>query len=832
MFQGAKTRERFFVCRESPPIRSSPQEKTALCGFAGLSKGRGNVMSVDDMKRRDFLKLTGIAGFAALMTPSLLTSCSPQMQETTTTVDAEAARYITDAISDGLPYGADKICPVLCTNGDACGQLHTGSAYVKDGIIIHYEGNCDGFNKGGMCARGMSGFDIINHPDRIKYPMRRTNEKGVRGEFERITWEEAIDQITEVMKRAIEEEGPHTIAAGYAHPGNYASNATASVFTTLFGADSPNGPECWHDLQFGATVTLGDIYHALETDPYKSKLLILWGEDTAVTKPQEWADSYGKAKYEYGAKLVCIDPKFSTTASKADIYIPIRPGTDAYVALAMANVIIDEGLVDQDFIDSYTYGYDEFKELVAKYTPEEVEKISWAPADKVREVARLYATEKPAMLCIGRGGNSSGGSTSNAGWMMSRAITCLVGLCGQVGNVGSGVSIEASSGNPTNLFYHWPKGYTMVAPAKSVTPLLERTQPSPKGIWGKNEVLLNRNPYGYRVYMNNGNFASSSANQKDTDNAFKEIELVVVYNRLAHWTASAYADILLPICSWAETYTWRQDWEREVATAPAIEPMFESVSDVELFRRISVALAEKLGIGKAESEIWPWTDDREFVTSMSANEKIQAEYAKRVEENDSHFSDMKDFDFDTILGHPEGVPNPFYAGREGFIPYKAKLYDFNEFIPEGTDPEMTWFPTDGGTGKLLFKADFLETQSGGALPALPIPEEPVDSYYEQGNPIESGNWNTSAAVDSGYKYVAVGRVHRFWQFLSFNQNKDGGTASQLLREAFDAAAEPCVDINASDASDLGIKDGDYVVVESQYGKMDGIKAKVTETVML
>lgn len=796
------------------------------------------------IKRRDFLKWSGIAGGAALLAPLMLAGCATKKTEPageSTPEGGEAAEkpvasaaepgYITDAISDGLPYGADKICPVLCTNGDACGQLHTGQCYVKDGKIVHYEGCTAGHNKGGMCARGMSGLGIINHPDRIKYPMRRVNEKGVEGEFERITWEEAIDEITDAIKKAIQEEGPHTVAAGFAHPGNYASNATASVFVTLFGGDSPNGPECWHDLQFGPTVTLGDMYHCHESDPLESKLLVLWGENTALTKPQEWSRSYGKAMYENGAKLVVIDSRLTETANKADLYLPVRPGTDAYLALAMANVIITEGLADKEFIEKHTFGYDEFEQLALKYTPEEVEKVCWTPADRIREVARLYATMKPAMLCIGRGGNSAGGSTSNAGWMMSRAITCLVGLCGQVGSVGSGVSIETSSGNPGNLFYHWPKSFTMTAPAKGIEPLVERTQGKPAGIWQKNDILYKRDPYGYRVYMTNGNFAATSGNQAEAAEAFKQIDLVVVYNRLAHWTASAFADILLPICSWAEAYVWRPDWAHMTVTAPAIDPLFESVSDIELFKRLSVALGKKLELGKEDREIWPFADDREFIASMCANEKIQAAIDEKVAEGDSSFKEFEHLTFDKALEHPEGVPNPFYAGQEGFVPFKAKVYAYNEQVPEGTDPEEIWFPTDGGTGKLLFKADFLPEQSEGVLPALPVPEEPHDSYYAEGNPIESGNWELSDAVKSGFEYVAVGRVHRFWQFLSFNQTLDGGTASSALREAFKTAAEPCVEINASDAAKLGIVDGDEVVVESQYGKIVGIKAIVNELTM-
>lgn len=781
-------------------------------------------MVSNTIDRRSFVKWSAAAGGAALSGSLLKTIAAPAYAEK---AGGDLIANVTDAISGGLPYGADKICPVMCTNGDACGQLHIGAAYVKDGTIVHYEGFKDGHNKGELCARGMSGLQIINHPDRIKYPMRRTNEKGIKGEFERISWEEAIDIISDAMAKAINEEGSQTIAAGYAHPGNYGVNAAAAAFCTLFGASSPLGPDCWHDLQFGPTVTLGDMTHSLEEDPLSSKLLILWGENTALSKPQEWAKSYGRAKYEFGAKVVVIDSRFSETAAKADIYVPLRPGTDSYVALAMANVIITEGLQDQAFIDAHTYGYEDFKELALKYTPEVVERISWAPADKIREVARLYASNKPAMLCIGRGGNSAGGPNSDAGWMMSRAITCLIGLCGQAGMKGAGVSIEASSGSPANLFYHWPKSQ-MTSPASGFDPVVTATAKANPGIWGKRDCLYKREPFGYRVYINNGNFACSSGNQDEAAEAFKKIDLVIVMNRLAHWTASAFADILLPVASWAEQYTWRQDWEAMVMTPAAIDPLFESVSDIEIYRRISNALGKKLGLG---DEVWPYKTDEDYYNAGVLNKVVRAEFKARAEEGDPRFTEYAEITLEQLCKHPEGVPNPFYAGQPDFIPFLAKHYAYNDGVPEGTDPESIWFPTDGGTGKLLFKADALAEQSGGALPALPVPCEPDDSLYADGNPVESGNWEPSEQVKNGYNFIAVGKAHTFWQFLSFNQTLDGGTAAPYLREAFEDAAEPCVRLNTRDAESLGIAHGDRVTVESRHGKIEGAKAVLSETVM-
>ncbi len=788
------------------------------------------------IERRSFLKWAGaLGGAATLSSTSLLVACSSekQGQESNPKAPKDFVGNTDAAISDGLPYGADKIVPTICTCGDVCGMVHTANAYVKDGAIVYYEGNAiNGNNKGHLCPRGMTGLEIINSPNRIKYPMRRTNEKGVQGEFERITWDEAIDTITDAMVTAIKESGPHTVACGTAsaHPGNQMMEVGGAVMRKLFNFDTGTGAGgCWNDLKIGPVSTLGDMYHALEHDPLHSKLIIFWGDNSAMAKPQEWGDSWAQAKFEAGTKIIDIESRMSETSEKADLYIPVRPGTDSYVALAMANVIINEGLQDQDFIDKYTVGYEDFKNLALKYTPELVEKIAWAPAEKVREAARLYATMKPAMIEIGRGGNQTGGANSDAGWMMGRAITCLMPLCGQLGVKGSGLSLEASVGAFNGNIFHWQMGKTYSAPTNRVKSLFETDQKGASGVWGTSEVLYNRTPYGYRVYMTNGNGGGSFGDYEKVAEAFKQMDLVVMHNRIVNWAGSAFADILLPACSWAEEYVWRPDWEYSGVSVPAIEPMFECKNDLDIYREVAISLANKLDLGLSDEEVWPWSTDKDFMAQILCNDDIKGAFQKCVDEGKEKFAPFVDGDIDFIASQAFGVPNPYYAGQEDFVPYRAKLY-VNNGAPED-DPESLWFPTEGGDGKALFRADFLSTASNGVLPALPIPCEPEDSYYAEGNPIESGNWEYSDAVKNGYTFVAVGKAHQHWQFLSFNQDMDGGPGSRLLREAFETASKPSCMLNPVDAEKIGVKAGDVVTIETQYGKMENINVILTQTVM-
>ncbi|MEA5019437.1 MAG: molybdopterin-dependent oxidoreductase [Gordonibacter sp.] len=796
------------------------------------------------IERRTFLKWTATAG-AAIGGTGLLASCSSASAEGETEGSPIPEMGNSNkAISDGLPYGADKVVTTVCGCGDVCGCLHTGSCYVKDGKLVYYEGCNEGWNKGALCARGEATMQIVNSPDRVKYPMRRTNEKGVQGEFERISWDEAVEEITAKLADIIENDGPESVACVTTHCGNRFYFTSSIQFSMLFSFESGEfAAGCFNDEKMGPTVTLGDWYHWLEHDMDETKLILLWGENDVLAKPQEWSDGYAEAQRK-GAFLVSLESRFSETSEKCDMYIPVRPGTDAYVALAMANVIITEGLVNQEFVDKYTYGYEEFKELCLKYTPELVEKISWAPADKVRQVARMYATMKPAMLEVGRGGNQTGGDTSNSSWMMSRAITCLIGLTGQVGVRGSAFSQEASGQAMNGMWFHWPFLSVYGAPAMAVKPLVERKKSESQNIWGMSEAMYNPDfDWHTRAMISNSNPGAAAGDQAYLAERMKELPLYVSINRAIHWTASQFGDYLLPASTFVEQYCYREDWEALALTVPAIDPMFESKSDHEIFKSLALALAKKIGATASEEEIWPYRDDEDFANLIASNPLTLNEYKTWVDSGDGRYKDLLDLDIHKAAARPGGlIPNPFYAGQRGeFIPYKAKTYQHEGGIaPADMDPEEIFFPTytgrgddpegKGSDGKLLFKADWLP-QVDPSLPALPIPDEPFDSYYAEGNPIESGNWELSDAVKNGYDLVAVGKGHKFWQFLSFNQNYDGGPVSSWQREAFQSASEPCVEVNQVDLERLGLKDGDYVTVESQYGSMENIRIIENECII-
>jgi thiosulfate reductase/polysulfide reductase chain A len=724
------------------------------------------------VSRRTFLKWSGAAGGVAAAGGSLVRFAPQALAETTTS----------EAAATGLPYGADKIVPVKCGCGDVCGAYHQGQAYVKDGKIVYYDGCDEAPNAGALCLRGASAMQFMNHPDRTKYPMKRLNAKGEVGQFQRISWDEAYDLIAGKIVDAINAEGPHTVGMGSGHSQTRLSGSANSRLSKMFSLASWGGSGgCWSDLIVGPWVTLGDYHHFHEEDFHYSKLIVLWGHDKQLCMPGEWQDGIMTAKREFGAKLIVIDPRYTGTAEKADLYLPLRIGSDGYLALGMANVIINEGLTDENFIANYTTGYDAFRELALQWTPEKVEEMTWCPADRIREAARMYATIKPAVLEFGRGGNYSAGAGSNVGWMASRAATCLIGLCGQAGVRGSGFSVEDSTTNPTGTNFGTEFGSNL---AWTGDPLVASTVKPADNI----SVLMKREPYGLRVAMGWTNFGSQYGDQNAVEEALKQIDFIVVENRFIHYTASRFADVVLPNALWTEQPMLYSENVLFVTSAKAIEPTFEGKSTFTVRAELAARVAAKLGLNVSQEELWPWKTDEEAITQFFQAPEMQDRYPGLT--------------YEEAIKHPEGLRLPRYNNQDGFTPYLAKWY-----VDNPADPEAIYFPTGGGTGKLEFESPWFAEQYG--LPALPEPDEPVESPFR------------TPDLYKEYPFISHTRVKRPWGFLQYDLAADGGVASELVREADPTAKEPCIELNPAAASKLGLKEGDMVWLESQHGKLQG-----------
>ena len=264
-----------------------------------------------------------------------------------------------------------------------CGVL----AYVKDGEVIKIEGDPNYANQGGLCCRGNSALLHLNHPARINHALKRVGAKG-EGKWEKIPYDQAITEVAERLNQIKAESGAEAVATagGTTRTDDWARRR----FLNQFG--SPNGFHnallCWIPTFMAETCVAG--WSPFETDLGSAKVVMLWGMNPG-------ASSLGAMRgytdlQKNGMKIICVDPRFSETASKADLWLPLRPGSDSALALALLRTIIWEGLCDFAFVRDWCQDFDALKEHVRDYTPEWAAPLTWLSPEQIRAAARMYAT--------------------------------------------------------------------------------------------------------------------------------------------------------------------------------------------------------------------------------------------------------------------------------------------------------------------------------------------------------------------------------------------------------------------------------------------------------
>ena len=317
----------------------------------------------------------------------------------------------------------------------SCGAKVT----VEDGKAVKIRGlESHPLNKGRLCPKGANALDVIYSPDRLKRPLKRVN-----GDFEEISWDQALDEIAEKMNALKEAYGPQILGIFCGSIGVENLEMSTLVHLLRSGYGSPNffsvESICYRMRIRTRQMTFGR-YPVEEPD---SNLYIFWGHNPDQSDfPLKF---FLKKNLKKGAKLVVIDPKRIPLADKADMYLCIRPGTDGALALAMMNVIIAEDLYDKTFVEEYTYGFEKLVPHVQEFTPEWAEEITWIPAEDIRKLARLFATTKGASIFQG---TCTQDQTAN-GTQNSRAFGVLQTITGNINVPGGWVmSPPPRFGNP------------------------------------------------------------------------------------------------------------------------------------------------------------------------------------------------------------------------------------------------------------------------------------------------------------------------------------------------------------------------------------------------
>ncbi|MEW5723610.1 MAG: molybdopterin oxidoreductase family protein [Thermodesulfobacteriota bacterium] len=332
-----------------------------------------------------------------------------------------------------------SVCPHDCP--DACGLL----VGVEDGKALSVKGDPDHpFTKGAVCVKMAHYPERQASPHRVLHPLRRTGPKG-SGQFARVSWDQALDEIVERYQKIIAQHGAEAILPySYAGTMGRVHYHAGHAFFHKLGASKLLRTMCSAAHEAGFKASLGPMTSAdLETAP-ESDLIIIWGNNTISTNMHAWPLFLETRKK--GAPLIVIDPYCNRTARQADRHLRLRPGTDAALALGLMHVLIKEDLLDHGFLRDWTVGFEELKNRAAEYSPERVEKISGVPAAEIEKLARDYGRAKAPFLRLGWGPGRQ-----LRGGMAVRTICLLPALVGAFHKNGGCFTRSVSVGSALNL---------------------------------------------------------------------------------------------------------------------------------------------------------------------------------------------------------------------------------------------------------------------------------------------------------------------------------------------------------------------------------------------
>lgn len=506
---------------------------------------------------------------------------------------------------DKPPYGVvtERWVATSCLN---CPTRCATRVRVVNGKAVRIAGNpLSKVSEGENCPRSHIGLQVLYDPDRVKSPLKRTNPKkgkGIDPGWVSISWDQAFGEISSRLKSLRTEEQAHKLLFLYGL--NTISNEDLiNRFVSAYGTPnvvSGEGLESEAD-KAGEWMADGHYTQSAYDLEHTNYILAFGASITESQKPlARNLRMWGKIRRERPnrAKVVVIDPRYSVTAAKADQWIPINPGTDGALALAIANVIIGEGLYDVDFVKNWTSGFDEYKGLVlSRYAPETVAEITGISVDAIRDIAREFAQTKPAIAWRGRGATSW-----PDGSYTSYAIFCLNALVGSIDVLG-GVTYQEYP-----VYKEMPGVVEdSVARAGKAQPRLDFSKASkfPAASVVTNQVadsILDGKPYPVEAVIGfNSNFNMSAPGASRWDEAMSKIPY---YVHIAPSTMEMgeYADIVLPGCTFLEE--WAYDHcppGSGFAEAKIKQPVVKPLDNSRSIGDIIFELAHRIGFGVAQS---------------------------------------------------------------------------------------------------------------------------------------------------------------------------------------------------------------------------------------
>lgn len=757
---------------------------------------------MDKISRRDIIKLGMVSGVA-------LAGLELQIQKASA-LEGEVL------ISGGKDYSPDtlkerKAIPTACWQ---CVVRDAMIGYVEDGRLVKLEGH-PGLPRtnGKLCAKGQGGIGQVYHPDRLLYPMKRVGKRG-EGKWKRITWDEALDALTAKLKELHDKGTPEKFMFQYGRMKASSEAIISKCFLTAYGTATIGNHTsiCEVGKWTAQELTWGKHYDV--NDMANTNMVINFGCNVyeAHTSHIPFAQRLVKRRAEKNIPLITFDVRLSNTAAKSDEWIPIRPGTDLAVLLAMANVVMENNLYDRDFIETWTTTtVDTLKNHLKQYTPAWAENISGVSAAKIESLAKQLAADKPGTVLTYRGAvaHYNGTMCERAALMLEAILGTIDKPGGRVHGVGAGwkqSAYPAPAGHPKKL--NILDGKNISYPTHHVSN--QNWKMIKDGSNGRPELML--------VYCNNPVYVNGECGENIEVLKDESLIPMIISCDVAYSETTALADMIIPDA----TYLERWDWEDMVSydhipefyiRQPLVEPLGEArdLKDVfcEVAKRLGGEVAETMKFGSAREFVRDACDNTPGVKEAggfsymaqngvwydkNAKPKYMA-YAKELGETDLAGTVV---DKETgVIWKPESVeakPEDSYRKtKNAYKAYVGQMVKGKAYA--GFKPDKV-----NKSGLFELYSPLLEDKGHPGLPTwIPIPEHQ--------------NLKDNEMILTTFK--------RNVQTQSRSQN------CKYLTEIYHA--NPAW-INPATAAKFGIKDGGAIKVKSSVGEIV-TKARVTEGIL-
>ena len=654
-----------------------------------------------------------------------------------------------------------------CHNG--CSVLY----YTKDGKVEKIEGDpLSPYNQGRLCMRCLDVVETFYHPDRLKYPLKRVGERG-ENKWERITWDEAYDDIVEHVKAIWEEYGPESIVS---MQGTGRNICWQTPYLSYAGFGSPNfvlgflsGDACYLPRTTIGHCFMGDFFVAdcsqhLEkrfADPeyvFPEYMLIV-GNNALISNGDgffgHWIVDVMK---EGGTKLLVLDPSCTWLASKAEVWLPVRPGTDAAVVIAMLGVIIEEDLYDHDFVENWCYGFDELAERCKEYPVELAAEIAGVEAEDIRKAARLFASGNPSTIQWGLKVDQT-----VCGIPLAQGLLSMGAICGDI-DVPGGMMIPRCA-------YDIPDSYGcgMWNLSDEMLGKMLGVDTSPLHALGfdptaNGDTVLNAietgEPYPIRMLFiqSTNTFANMSSEAPRVYRAMRSVDYNVVVDVFMTPTAVACADIVLP-CGMSCERNSARVWWWPLRSIVKVGDYYEAKSDEQIILELGKRLNPRL---------FPWETDVELMTWwIQSGNRFHAGWPHKTDET---FPELRE----KVIDWPDD--------------WAYRKYELGWLRDDG----QPGFNTNTGRCELyntLFEA--------WGFDPLPYYEEPPESPASTPELFEE------------YPYVLTTGA-RTWEYFHSEE--------RMVPRLRESHPDPLVDLHPDTAAKIGVTEGDWIWVENMRGK--------------